>query len=153
MQIDQSGKIQLSGPVGEDPLEEEMATRSSILAWKISGERSLAGYGPCGRRVRHNLATECARARARARTHTHTHTHTQHERTPARARADTHTHTHTHTHTQSMCAPQLFSFPPPVLRLPCRPHSAQPFLPGKVKQSSATPWFSARRGGRPCRIQ
>ena len=26
----------------EDPLEEEMATHSSILAWRIQGQRSLA---------------------------------------------------------------------------------------------------------------
>ena len=29
----------------EDPLEEEIATHSSILAWRIS-QRSLAGYSP-----------------------------------------------------------------------------------------------------------
>ena len=28
----------------EDPLEEEMATHSNILAWKIPGQRSLVGY-------------------------------------------------------------------------------------------------------------
>ena len=28
----------------EDPLEEEMATHSSILAWEIYGQRSLMGY-------------------------------------------------------------------------------------------------------------
>ena len=28
----------------EDPLEEEMATHSSIFAWKIHGQKSLAGY-------------------------------------------------------------------------------------------------------------
>ena len=33
----------------EDPLEEGMATHSSILAWRIPGtERSLAGYSPWG---------------------------------------------------------------------------------------------------------
>jgi len=33
----------------EDPLEEGMATHSSILAWRIPhGQRSLAGYGPWG---------------------------------------------------------------------------------------------------------
>ena len=32
----------------EDPLEEEMATHSSILAWKIHGQRSLAGHSPRG---------------------------------------------------------------------------------------------------------
>ena len=30
----------------EDPLEEEMATHSSILAWKFHGQRGLAGYSP-----------------------------------------------------------------------------------------------------------
>ena len=34
----------------EDPLEEGMATHSSILAWRISWTESLAGYGPWGRR-------------------------------------------------------------------------------------------------------
>ena len=29
-----------------DPLEKRMATHSSILAWKIHGQRSLAGYSP-----------------------------------------------------------------------------------------------------------
>ena len=30
----------------EDPLEKEMTTHSSILAWKIHGQRNLAGYSP-----------------------------------------------------------------------------------------------------------
>ena len=30
----------------EDPLEEDMATHSSILAWRIHGQRSLVGYSP-----------------------------------------------------------------------------------------------------------
>jgi len=30
----------------EDPLEEGMATHSSILAWEIHGLRRLAGYSP-----------------------------------------------------------------------------------------------------------
>ena len=30
----------------EDPLEEGMATRSNILAWKISGQSRLEGYSP-----------------------------------------------------------------------------------------------------------
>ena len=30
----------------ENPLEEEMATHSSILAWRIHGQRSLKGYSP-----------------------------------------------------------------------------------------------------------
>ena len=32
----------------EDPLEEEMATHSSILAWKFYGQRRLVGYSPWG---------------------------------------------------------------------------------------------------------
>ena len=32
----------------EDPLEKEMATHSSILAWRIPGQRSLVGYSPRG---------------------------------------------------------------------------------------------------------
>ena len=30
----------------EDTLEKETATHSSILAWRIHGQRSLAGYSP-----------------------------------------------------------------------------------------------------------
>ena len=37
--------VQSPGP--EDPLEKEMATHSSILAWEIP-RRSLAGYSPWG---------------------------------------------------------------------------------------------------------
>ena len=32
----------------ENPLEEGIATRSSILAWRIHGQKSLAGYSPQG---------------------------------------------------------------------------------------------------------
>ena len=32
----------------KDPLEEGMATHSSILAWESHGQRSLAGYSPLG---------------------------------------------------------------------------------------------------------
>ena len=32
----------------EDPLAKEMATHSSILAWKIPRQRSLVGYSPWG---------------------------------------------------------------------------------------------------------
>ena len=44
----QEARIPTLGP--EDPLEKEMATHSSILAWKPHGQRSLAGCSPCGRR-------------------------------------------------------------------------------------------------------
>ena len=51
----------------EDPLEVEMATHSSILAWRSHEQRSLVGYSPWGhKRVRHNWA------RMWACTHTHT---------------------------------------------------------------------------------
>ena len=44
---------------GEDPLEMEMPTHSSTLAWEIHGQRILAGYSPWGHnRVGHNLATK-----------------------------------------------------------------------------------------------
>ena len=32
----------------EDPLEKEVATHSSILAWRIPFQRSLVGYSPLG---------------------------------------------------------------------------------------------------------
>ena len=34
-----------------------MATHSSILAWKICGQRSLVGYRPLCHKVRHNRAS------------------------------------------------------------------------------------------------
>ena len=34
----------------EDPLEEGIATHSSILAQKSQGQRSLVGYSPWGRK-------------------------------------------------------------------------------------------------------
>ena len=38
-------------PVGDDPLENKMATHSNILAWEKShGQESLAGYSPWGRK-------------------------------------------------------------------------------------------------------
>ena len=46
----------------EDPLEEGLATHTSILAWRIHGQRSLVGYSPWGRK---ELDTT---------EHTHTHT-------------------------------------------------------------------------------
>ena len=38
----------------EDPLEEGMATHSSILAWKSHGQRSLVGYSLELQKVRHD---------------------------------------------------------------------------------------------------
>ena len=43
----------------KDPLEKEMATHSSILAWKIHGQRGQVGCSPWNhQRVRHDLATK-----------------------------------------------------------------------------------------------
>ena len=43
----------------EDPLEKEMATHSSILAWRISWTEEPGGLQSMGsQRVRHALATE-----------------------------------------------------------------------------------------------
>ena len=42
----------------QDPLEEELATNFSILAWKSHGQRSLLCCGPRGHKtVGHNLVT------------------------------------------------------------------------------------------------
>ena len=42
-------------PLGlEDPLEEEMATHSSILAWRIPGQSNLVGHSYRVLRVRHD---------------------------------------------------------------------------------------------------
>ena len=38
----------------KDPPEVGTATRSSVLAWRTHGQRSLAGYSPLGHRVRHD---------------------------------------------------------------------------------------------------
>ena len=47
-------------PLGwEDPLEEEMANHSSVLAWKIPWTEEPGGLQSMGlQRVGHNLATE-----------------------------------------------------------------------------------------------
>ena len=42
----------------EDPLEKEMATHSSILAWRIPGQRRLAGHSPWGCKESHDSATK-----------------------------------------------------------------------------------------------
>jgi len=38
----------------EDPLEKEMATHSSILAWKVPWTEEPEGYSPWGRRIRYD---------------------------------------------------------------------------------------------------
>ena len=42
----------------EDPLEKEMATQSSILAWRIPWAEKLVGYSPCSdKKVYHKQTT------------------------------------------------------------------------------------------------
>ena len=51
----------VQAPGREDPLEEDMATHSSILAWRIPWKEEPGGYSPRGRRiVTHNRAAENA---------------------------------------------------------------------------------------------
>jgi len=42
------GDVGMMPGIGKIPLEEGMATYSSILAWRIPWQRSLAGYSPLG---------------------------------------------------------------------------------------------------------
>ena len=59
-----------SSPGQEDPLKEERATHSTVLAWRSSWTEEPGGLQSTGsKRVRHDLA------RVHAHTHTHTHTH------------------------------------------------------------------------------
>ena len=52
----QETRIQFLGQ--EDPLQKEMATYSSILAWEISWTEEPAGYSPwVHKRVEHDLVT------------------------------------------------------------------------------------------------
>ena len=52
-------KTQIQSLEWEGPLEEEMATHSSILAWKVPWTKEPGGLQYMGlQRVIHNLATE-----------------------------------------------------------------------------------------------
>ena len=52
-------EMQVQSLVWEDPLEKEVATHSSILAWKTPWTEELGGLQSMGSQiVRHNLATE-----------------------------------------------------------------------------------------------
>ena len=48
MQETQEMRVQTLGQ--EDPLEEKIATPSTILAWKFHKQMSLEGYSPWGRK-------------------------------------------------------------------------------------------------------
>ena len=60
----------------EDPLEEGMATHSSILAWRIHGQRSPRSSEELDTTERLSTAQD-AKGQALMHTHTHTHTHTR----------------------------------------------------------------------------
>ena len=79
---------------GEDPLEEGMATHSSILAWRIPWTEEPGRLQSMW--LQESNTTECARA------HTHTHTHTR---------------MHTHTHMQSWTC--FFFFNWSIIALQC----------------------------------
>ena len=52
-------ETQVQSLVWEDPLEKEMATHSSILAWEIPWAEEPGGLQPMGSQsTGHNLATE-----------------------------------------------------------------------------------------------
>ena len=49
-EVQETQEMQIPSLGQEDPLEKELATRSSVLAWEIHGQRSLVGYSLCGRK-------------------------------------------------------------------------------------------------------
>ena len=57
-----------------DPLEKEMATHCTTLAWRIPSTECLKSYSPWGHK---ESDTTEQLARTRAHTHTHTHSHSQ----------------------------------------------------------------------------
>ena len=62
-------------PGWEDPLEKEMETHSSILVWRIHGQRSLVDYSPWRRKesgTTEQLVPTCVRARTHPLPPTHT---------------------------------------------------------------------------------
>ena len=68
-------KTWAQSPSREDPLEEEVATQFSILAWRIPWTREPVRYSPWGHRE--SAMMRCVHMRMHACTHTHTHTHTE----------------------------------------------------------------------------
>ena len=76
MQETQETPVQSLGQ--EDPLEKEMTTQSSTLAWEIPWTEEPGRLQCQELDTTEQLSNEhmCACVRARAHTHTHTHTHT-----------------------------------------------------------------------------
>ena len=60
-------EMQLPSLVWEDPMEKEMVTHSSILAWEIPWTVEFGGLQSMGhQRVRHDLATKQQQQKSRA---------------------------------------------------------------------------------------
>ena len=110
----------------EDPLEEEMATHSIILAWKISRTQEPGGrrvHGIAKSPTRLNTHTQTGLQRVRHDwTHTHTHTHTRthtHATIVQRlgnAKSPTRLNTHTHAHTHATIVQRLGNG---IFKTPC----------------------------------
>ena len=57
--MQETQEMWVQSPGWQDPLEEKMATHSSILAWKIPWTEEPGGLQPMGsQRVRHGSVTE-----------------------------------------------------------------------------------------------
>ena len=83
--VQETQKIQIQFLGQEDPLEEAMATHSSILTWKIQWTEEPGGCSPWGHKE--SDKTEGLRV------HTHTHTHTPGaEKVPSSALVSLHLH-------------------------------------------------------------
>ena len=65
--MQETQEMQVRSLGGEDPLELEMATHSSILAWKIPWTEEPGSYSPWGHKESDMTKHACM--------HTHTHTH------------------------------------------------------------------------------
>ena len=68
-------EMQVQSLSWEDPLEQEMATCSSVLAWESHGQRSLVATIHAESNMTEQLSTHM-RAHTHAHTRTHTHTYT-----------------------------------------------------------------------------
>ena len=135
----------------EDPLEKEMATCSSILAWKNPMDRGA------WQAIVHGVAKSRTRLIMDMHTHTHTHTRTQthtraHACTGAHACTDTHTcartHAHMHTHMHTHACPRTHAHII-YLAVPCRSCSMWDLVPGIGLETGPLHWESLDHQGRP----
>ena len=91
--LKETQQMRVPSLVREDPLEEEMATHSTLLAWEIPWTEKPGGLQSVGSR-RGGHTEQHMGAHTHIRTHTCTHTHARtHTHTRTHARAHTHPHT------------------------------------------------------------